>query len=45
MAAIGPVVAAELANDGIRVDTMPDDNYSMKPLVTSLCELLAPPQR
>jgi uroporphyrinogen-III synthase len=37
---IGPVVAAELAADGIRVDTMPDDNYSMKPLVTSLCELL-----
>jgi len=45
VAAIGPVVAAELANDGIRVDTMPDDSYSMKPLVTSLCELLAPPQR
>ena len=44
VAAIGPVVAAELANDGIRVDTMPDDSYSMKPLVTSLCELLAPPQ-
>jgi uroporphyrinogen-III synthase len=40
VAVIGPVVAAELAADGIRVDTMPDDNYSMKPLVTSLCELL-----
>jgi uroporphyrinogen-III synthase len=40
VAAIGPIVAAELAADGIRVDTMPDDNYSMKPLVTSLCELL-----
>jgi uroporphyrinogen-III synthase len=40
VAAIGPVVAAELASEGIRVDTMPDDNYSMKPLVTSLCELL-----
>lgn len=40
VAAIGPVVAGELANDGIRVDAMPDDNYSMKPLVTSLCELL-----
>jgi len=45
VAAIGPVVAGELASDGIRVDTMPDDSYSMKPLVTSLCELLAPPQR
>jgi uroporphyrinogen-III synthase len=41
VAAIGPVVAAELADAGFRVDTMPDDNYSMKPLVTSLCELLA----
>jgi uroporphyrinogen-III synthase len=40
VAAIGPVVARKLANDGIRVDTMPDDSYSMKPLVTSLCELL-----
>ena len=40
VAAIGPVVAAELAADAIRVDTMPEDSYSMKPLVTSLCELL-----
>ena len=41
VAAIGPVVATELTNDGIRVDTMPTDSYSMKPLVTSICELLA----
>jgi uroporphyrinogen-III synthase len=41
VAAIGPVVAAELANEGIRVDTLPEESYSMKPLVTSLCELLA----
>lgn len=40
VAAIGPVVASELASEGIRVDTMPEDSYSMKPLVTSLCELL-----
>lgn len=40
VAAIGPVVAAELAAAGIRVDTAPKDNYSMKPLVTSVCELL-----
>jgi uroporphyrinogen-III synthase len=40
VAAIGPVVASELANAGFRVDTMPEDSYSMKPLVTSLCELL-----
>jgi uroporphyrinogen-III synthase len=39
VAAIGPVVAAELAEDGIRVDATPADNYSMKPLVTSLCAL------
>jgi len=42
VAAIGPVVAAELAKDGFRVDAMPDESYSMKPLVTSLCELLGP---
>jgi uroporphyrinogen-III synthase len=40
VAAIGPVVGAELAAAGIRVDTMPTDGYSLKPLVTSLCELL-----
>jgi uroporphyrinogen-III synthase len=42
VAAVGPVVAAELEKDGFRVDAMPDENYSMKPLVTSLCELLGP---
>jgi uroporphyrinogen-III synthase len=41
VAAIGPVVASELANASVRVDTMPDDSYSMKPLVSCLCELLA----
>jgi uroporphyrinogen-III synthase len=40
VAAIGPVVAAELAAAGIRVDAMPEDSYSMKPLVSSLCTLL-----
>jgi uroporphyrinogen-III synthase len=39
VAAIGPVVAAELERARIRVDTMPKDSYSMKPLVTSVCEL------
>jgi hypothetical protein len=37
---IGPVVAAELESLGIRVDAMPEDSYSMKPLVKSVCELL-----
>ena len=40
VAAIGPVVAAELAAASVRVDAMPDESYSMKPLVTSVCELL-----
>ena len=40
VAAIGPVVAAELEGASIRVDAMPEDSYSMKPLVTSVCELL-----
>jgi len=40
VAAIGPVVADELAADGIRVDAMPEESFSLKPLVTSLCELL-----
>lgn len=41
VAAIGPVVNADLVAAGIRVDAMPAESYSMKPLVTSLCELLA----
>ena len=40
VAVIGPVVAAELKNLGVRVDAMPGDSYSMKPLVTSVCDLL-----
>jgi uroporphyrinogen-III synthase len=41
VAVIGPVVAAELAASSIRVDAMPQESFSMKPLVTALCELLA----
>jgi uroporphyrinogen-III synthase len=40
VAAVGPIVAAELTAAGLRVDAMPEQSYSMKPLVTSLCELL-----
>jgi len=40
VAAVGPIVAAELNAAGLRVDAMPEHSYSMKPLVTSLCELL-----
>ena len=40
VAAIGPVVAAELQSARIGIDAMPVESYSMKPLVTSVCELL-----
>jgi uroporphyrinogen-III synthase len=40
VAAIGPVVAAELGASGVRVDAMPEESYSMKPLVTAICDLL-----
>ncbi len=40
VAAVGPVVGAELAAAGIRVDAVPAESFTMKPLVTSLCELL-----
>jgi uroporphyrinogen-III synthase len=40
VAAVGPVVSAELKKAGVRLDAMPEDSYSMKPLVTSVCELL-----
>jgi uroporphyrinogen-III synthase len=42
VAVVGPVVAAELTRARIRVDAMPEESYSMKPLVTSVCELLTP---
>ena len=40
VAAIGPIVSAELQAAGIRVDAMPEESFSMKPLVTALCKLL-----
>jgi uroporphyrinogen-III synthase len=40
VASVGPVVSAELRAAGVRVDAEPQDSYSMKPLVTALCELL-----
>ncbi len=40
VAAVGPVVADELARAGFKVDAMPEESWSMKPLVTSLSELL-----
>lgn len=36
VAAVGPVVAKALENAGVRVDTSPEDQFSMKPLVIAL---------
>jgi len=41
VAAVGPVVAKELARHGWRVDIMPEESFFMKPLVTGLVDLLA----
>lgn len=41
IAAVGPVVAAELEAAGAHVDAMPTDSFTMKPLVTSLSGLFA----
>ena len=41
VAAVGPVVRDELVAAGVRVDAMPEDSFSMKPLVTSIVEMLA----
>jgi uroporphyrinogen-III synthase len=43
VAAVGPIVATELAAVGVRVDATPEESYSMKPLVTSICALLGTP--
>lgn len=36
VAAVGPVVAAELASHGVRVDVVPEESFHMKPLVNAL---------
>jgi uroporphyrinogen-III synthase len=43
IAAVGPVVAAELARRGLEVAIMPRDSYFMKPLVSAIIAALAPP--
>jgi uroporphyrinogen-III synthase len=45
VAAVGPVVAEELRESGVRVDVMPDEDYFMKPLVTELVDKLAATSR
>jgi len=40
VAAVGPVVAAELERHGIRIDVIPERGFFMKPLVTRLMDAL-----
>jgi len=42
VAAVGPIVAAELEKRGIHADAMPESTFTMKPLVKSIARLLAP---
>ena len=41
VAAVGPLVAQALTDDGIAVDIMPAESWFMKPLVTALCRHFA----
>jgi uroporphyrinogen-III synthase len=41
VAAIGPIVAAELESRGIHADAMPESTFTMKPLVKSIARLLS----
>jgi uroporphyrinogen-III synthase len=41
VAAIGPIVAAELEKRGIHADAMPESTFTMKPLVKAIAKLLA----
>ncbi|WP_373187880.1 uroporphyrinogen-III synthase, partial [Halopseudomonas sp.] len=42
VAAVGPVVADELRERGVRVDLMPESSFFMKPLVRELVKSLGP---
>jgi uroporphyrinogen-III synthase len=42
VAAVGPVVASELADYGVAVDSQPESEFFMKPLVTALMTRLGP---
>jgi uroporphyrinogen-III synthase len=41
VAAVGPVAAEGLRQDGVRVDMIPEERFFMKPMVTRLTEVLA----
>lgn len=40
VAAVGPVTAEAMRQDGVRVDMIPEDSFFMKPMVTKLSEVL-----
>ncbi len=42
VAAVGPIVAKELTQRGIRADGMPENSYTMKPLVRVISAMFAP---
>jgi uroporphyrinogen-III synthase len=41
IAAVGPIMAAELERRGIKADAMPETSFTMKPLVKAIARLLA----
>lgn len=42
IAAIGPIMAAELERRGIHADAMPETSFTMKPLVKAIARMFAP---
>ena len=42
VAAVGPIVAKELSQRGLRADAMPESSYTMKPLVRAITRMLMP---
>jgi len=45
VAAVGPIVAQALREDGVRVDVVPPSTYAMKPLVSALAGALTSAER
>lgn len=44
VAAVGPIAAQALRDDGVRVDIVPDESYFMKPMVNALAGYFAAPR-
>ena len=45
IAAVGPIVVAELHDKGVRVDAVPERSFFLRPLVEQLVQLLVRPER